>query len=223
MGPDRLFEPEWRFRGLEPEAFEAFAIPGREERRHAIVEGFHPALHALAEDLLERLPGVGERKLHPHLPRLDWPPGYQPFCTWLALSSLDHGYQAGPQLNLGVHRDYVAIRLAWDVAADAFGRFEFRARHGGLGNELADVGAALGLAFRVYASASWPEGSARVFESSEDWAGSFDEVRRRGVWWEIGARYDLPAALGVVTTKELGRETLRVFEGLLPVYDRIRD
>ena len=28
-------------------------------------------------------------------------------CTWLALSREAHGYQAGPQLNVGVHADHV--------------------------------------------------------------------------------------------------------------------
>lgn len=221
MGPDRLFEPEWRFRGLEAGAFDSFSIPDREERRRAIITGFHPALERLGEDLIERLTGSGDDPLHAHVPRLDWPPGYQPFCTWLALSSLAHGYQSGPQLNVGVHKEHVSVRLAWDASADAFGRFEFRSRHGGLGRDLAETSREAGLRFRVYASAPWPAGSRLVFESDEDWMRAFDEVRRRGVWWELGRRYELPDALPVVTSTNLGREALHVLEGLLPLYRRI--
>ena len=65
------------------------------------------------------------RELHAHLPRLDWPRDYQPFCTWLALSHHGQGYLAGPQLNGGVHSSYVAVRLGWDTSQAPFGRFEF--------------------------------------------------------------------------------------------------
>jgi hypothetical protein len=132
-----------------------------------------------------------------------------------------HGYQAGPQLNLGVHVDHVAIRLAWDASADAFGRFEFFCRNGGLGAEMAEVAAEHGLAFRVYASAPWPEGSRLVFESASDWLGAFTEVSRRGVWFELGARHELPAAEELVTSQALGAEAERVLVALLPLYDRI--
>jgi len=216
-----LFRPEPRFHGLDAKAFRAFSIPDREERRGAIVEGFHPALALLGEDLLERLNPLAAVPLHAHLPRLDWPQGYKPFCTWLALSRMAHGYQAGPQLNVGVHVDHVAIRLAWDAAADAFGRFEFFCRHGGLGAELEEAAVSHGLVFRVYAAAPWPEGSRLVFESGADWRGAFDEVGRRGVWFELGARHDLPGAMELVTSGALGEEAARVFVALVPLYDRI--
>jgi hypothetical protein len=216
-----LFRPESRFRGFDEEAFRAFAIQDRDERRRAILSGFHPALQLLSEDLLELLNPLTAVPLHAHLPRLDWPQGYQPFCTWLALSRMAHGYQAGPQLNVGVHGDHVAIRLAWDTSADGFGRFEFLCRHGGLGGDLADVATAAGLAFRVYASARWPEGSHLVFESREDWPGAFDEVKRRGVWFELGVRHELPETIDLVTSPAIGAEASRVLVALLPLYDRI--
>jgi len=216
----RLFDPAWRFPGFEPGAFEAFAIPEREHRRREIVARFHPALEALAEDLVERLsPDAGPR-MHRHLPRLDWPPGYQPFCTWLALSAMSHGYQAGPQLNIGVHRDHVAARLAWDVAADAYGRFEVRCRHGHLGEAFERTASDNALAFRVYAAAPWPEGSRLVYQSDRDWRGAFDEAARRGVFWELGKRWDLPAAAALVATPELGRAILNVLEPLVPLCAR---
>ena len=107
---DLLFEPPLRFEGLPAEGFRVFAIQDREERRRAIINAFHPALHELAEDLLERLGPSAAAPLHAHLPRLDWPRGYQPFGTWLALSREVQGYQAGPQLNVGIHADHVALR-----------------------------------------------------------------------------------------------------------------
>lgn len=210
-----LFEAGGRFRGLDLDAFEVFDIPERERRRRAIVEGFHGALSALGEDLVDTLGAP----LHAHLPRLDWPKTYQPFCTWLALSRLAHGYQGEAQLNVGVHRDHVAARYAWDASADSFGRFEFRARHGGLGETLADLARALGLRFRVYAAAPWPEGSRLVYESESDWGEAFHETARRGVWWEVGARWDLPGSEAVVGTPELGREAARIFRELEPLLD----
>jgi hypothetical protein len=216
-----LFRPAPRFPGLPADAFEAFAIPDRDERRRAIVAGFHPALKLLGEDLLETLSPLTPAPLHAHVPRLDWPAGYQPFCTWVALSHEGHGYQAAPQLNVGIHRDHVAVRLAWDTGAAGFGRFEFLCRHGGVGDRLAAVAREQALAFRVYAAAAWPEGSRRVFESASDWAGTFAEVRRRGVWWELGERYDLPDTAGRVAGGRLLDEAARIFVVLLPHLDRI--
>lgn len=209
------------FPGFRAEAFEVFSIRDRAERRKAIIEAFHPTLRLLAEDLIGALGRAPTTRLNAHLPRLDWPAGYQPFCTWLALSRERHGYQAGPQLNLGVHRDHVAARLAWDTATAAFGRFEFLCRHGGLGADLRTVAAAMEFRFRVYAATGWPEGSRRIFESADDLEGAFEEVRRRGVWFEVGVRHDLPDRLQLVTSPALGDEVLRVFGALLPTYERL--
>lgn len=216
-----LFASPWRFQGLPEAGFRAFAVPERDARRLAIVEGFHPALHALAEDLVERLAPVASFPLHAHVPRLDWPPGYQPFCTWLAISHRAQGYQDDPQLNFGVHRDHVALRLGWDTASAGFGRFQFLSRHGVLGTELRALAEREGLRFRVYAPTDWPDGSTCVFESPEDVAGSFLAAERRGVWWELGARYELPGQLARVCSPEFGPEVERVFRGLLPACERI--
>ena len=212
-----LFGPARRFAGLPEEAFRAFGIPDHERRRRALVEGFHPALRVLGEDLVEAL-GLD---LHLHLPRLDWPPGYRPFCTWLALSPERHGYQGQAQLNIGVHADHVGLRLGWDTAADRFGRFVFLARFGGVGEGLAAVAAGHGLAFRVYASAPWPEGSRLVFASDRDWTGSLEVARCRGVWWEVGVRLDLPSCASRVLGPGLGLEAERIFRPLLPVLERL--
>ena len=154
-----LFESELQFDGLPEAGFDLFELDDRDERRHEIVRTIHPALALLGEDLVERLNSRAEQPLHPHLPRLDWPRDYQPFCTWLALSTEAHGYQAGPQLNVGVHRDYVAVRLGWDTSAPAFGRFEFLASVGDLGQTLRDLVPPDDLRFRVYAASPWPEAS----------------------------------------------------------------
>jgi len=120
-----------------------------------------------------------------------------------------------------VHADHVAARLAWDTTADAFGRFEFRCRAGDLGSALADAASGAGLAFRVYAAAPWPEGSRRVFESVTDWDGAFAEVARRGVWWELGKRWDVPECLGLVTQPAWSDAVADVVLALRPLYDRI--
>jgi hypothetical protein len=216
-----LFEDAPRFQGLPEDGFELFSLPSRLERRRAILSKIHPALEALGEDLVEALSRRAAAPLHAHLPRLDWPRDYQPFCTWLALSREGHGYQAGAQLNVGVHADHVAVRLGWDTGADGFGRFEFLCRHGELRESLPELAASSGLVFRVYAAAPWPEGSTCVFASPDALAQSFDEVRRRGVWWELGRRYELPASRELVCSGRFGGEARRVLEALLPVYDRL--
>lgn len=216
-----LFPPPPKFPGLRREDFEVFAIRDREARRKAIIEAFHPSLKLLAEDLLLGLNESPGPAFHAHLPRLDWPKGYVPFCTWLALSQLPHGYQAGPQLNVGVHADFVAARLAWDTSADAFGRFEFRCRMGRLGESLAETAATAGLAFRVYAAAPWPVGSRCVFTSETDWDQAFVETARRGVWWELGRRWDLPESHPLVGGSAWSGAVADVLRALRPLYDRI--
>jgi hypothetical protein len=216
-----LFEEPAKFKGLPVAGFDTFAIQDSERRRRAIIETIHPALSALGEDLLEALSPRAAEPLHAHLPRLDWPPDYQPFCTWLALSREKQGYQSGPQLSLGVHADHVTARMGWDTSSDLFGRFEFLCRHGDLGGHLLELAAEEGLLFRVYAAAVWPEGSRCVFESPYDLPLSFEEARKRGVWWEVGRRYGLPGAMALVSSAGFGQEVAAVFMAMLPLYDRI--
>ncbi len=218
-----LLPPPPAFTGFPSDAFEAFSVRDRDERRRAIIAAFHPGLKLLSEDLLLALNDGARRPFHAHLPQLNWPKGYVPFCTWLALSTLPHGYQAGPQLNIGVHADFVAARLAWDTAADGFGRFEFRARVAGLHGALTDAASANGLSFRVYAAAPWPEGSHLVFESTSDWEGAFAEVKRRGVWWEIGRRFDLPESRELIASPQLSTRIVETLVPLRALYETIDD
>jgi uncharacterized protein YktB (UPF0637 family) len=215
-----LFDDDPSFTGFPSDRFDVFSMAHREERRRAIIAGFHPQLEVLGKLAVRRLAAIGSKELHAHLPKLNWPPGYQPFCTWLALSVETHGYQDGPQLNLGVHADHVAARLGWDTRSDRFGRFEFLCRHGELGQVLTECAAANDMKIRVYAAARWPRGSRLTFETGTDVAGSFNEVNRRGVWWEIGRRYELPERAEFVDSEDLGRDVLEVFETLFPVYQR---
>jgi hypothetical protein len=216
-----LIPPPSKFPGFRREDFGVFQIREREPRRRAIIEAFHPGLKLLADDLLLVLNEASRAPFHAHVPRLDWPKGYVPFCTWLALSRLPHGYQAGPQLNVGVHADFVAARMAWDASADAFGRFEFRCRVAGLGDALTETAEAAGLSFRVYAAAPWPEGSRCVFASETDWDGAFAEVSRRGVWWELGRRWELPASFDLVGMPAWSEAVSDVMGALKPLYEKI--
>jgi len=216
-----LFDDRPAFTGFQPGDFEVFSIAHREERRRAILAAFHPQLEILGGMLQRRLARAGSHDLYPHLPRLNWPPGYQPFCTWLALSFEAHRYLDGPQLNLGIHADHVAVRLGWDTRLDLFGRFEFLCRHGGLGEELVELAASRRMKIRVYASARWPQGSRLTHETDRDVAGSFDEVRLRGAWWELGRRYDLSTAADLISSPEFGEQAIGIFEALLPFYERI--
>lgn len=215
-----LFDAQQRFTGLPRESFELFSIRTDAERRRAIVEQIHPSLELLAGDLLTPLNERASKPLHAHLPRLDWPRGYRPFCTWLALSRESHGYQSGAQLNVGVHAEHVSVRMGWDGSADAFGRFEFLARHGELGRELAALVEAPEIRYRVFASAPWPTGSRCIHESA-DLPASFDRLRQAGVWWEVGRRYDLPAALEHLCSPAFGADVLTLFGRMLPVYEHV--
>ena len=209
------------FVGLPRGGFELFSIPQREPRRRRILETIHPPLKLLGERLVRGLGRKLPQRLHAHLPQLNWPPGYQPFCTWLALSYEAHGYQEGPQLNLGVHADHVSVRLGWDTRPDLFGRFEFLCRFGGLDRQLVDLCGGFGLKVRVYASARWPQGSRLTFESATEIGRSFDEVRRRGVWWEIGYRFELPQRIEEVSSAEFADRSFELFSLLCPLYDRV--
>jgi len=215
-----LLRPPPRFPGFPRRAFDVFSMPDREERRQAIIGAFHPGLRQLADDLIPVLEEGGGAPLHAHLPQLNWPKGYVPFCTWLTVSREAHGYQSGPQPGVGVHADRVVARLGWDVSTDAFGRFEFLCRHGGLERDFVEVSRSAGLAFRVYAAAPWPAGSRLTFESATDLAGSFQEARRRGVYWELGRRWDLPGSLDRVTTPGWSEDVREVLSALKPLYER---
>ena len=216
-----LLRPPPVFPGFRRESFEVFAIRDREERRRAIIDAFHPVLRLVADDLKPLLDEGPRGAFHAHLPQLNWPKGYVPFCTWLAFSRIPHGYQASPQLNVGIHADHVSPRLAWDVTADAFGRFEFLCRHGGLGALPAEAAATGKLRFRVYAAAPWPVGSRCVLASATDWQGAFDEVARRGVWWELGRLWELPASFEAIGRPAWSDDVRDVFETLKPLYDRV--
>src|SRR5262245_37246167 len=214
-----LLRPPPRFPGLAREAFSAFSVPDREQRRRAIVASFHPALTLLAGDVLAALDPAESDGFHVHLPQLNWPKGYEPFCTWVTLSRQAHGYQAGPQLGVAVHADHVSARLGWDTGASAFGRFEFRCRHGGLGGPLLEVAGAAGLRLRVYAAAPWPAGSRLVFDSATDLSGSFLEAGRRGVFWEVGRRWELAASMERIADPAWSEEVRDVLLALLPLYE----
>jgi len=215
-----LFRRPLEFEGLPEAGFGLFEIRARAERLRAITTTIHPPLNRLGEDLVRQLAPKAAKPLHYFIPRLDWPRDYQPFCTWLVISERSQGYQSGPQLNVGVHADHVAVRLGWDTGSTSFSRFEFLCRHGGLDHELLGLALAEALKFRIYASAPWPEGSRLVCQTDEPLV-ALDEVHRHGLWWEVGRRHDLPEQLKFVCSPELGQEVARLFEHLLPLYQRL--
>jgi hypothetical protein len=145
-----LFRPAARFQGLPASGFAAFDVRDRDARRQAIIDAFHPALKLLGEDLVEDL---GEPALHPPLPRLGWPKGYQPFFTWLALSRQAHalpGSRAAQRRRAPRPR---GLRLGWDASADSFGRFEFLSRTPTWARRWPRWRPRRGFLFRVYAAA----------------------------------------------------------------------
>jgi len=213
-------EAESRFEGLPLTRLAVFDIPDVDLRRQAIIDVFHPPLLALGSELLPRLQPLAETELHILQPRLNWPRSYKPFCTWMAISREKQGYQACGQLNVGMHRDYVAVRLGWDASVPSFGRFEFLCRYRGIGDLLRSTAEEHDLQFRVYGAAPWPVGSELVYVSKKDLAGAFADVRRHGVWFEIGRRYDIPLHEKLLASPAFGDQAAEVFESLMPVYLR---
>jgi uncharacterized protein YktB (UPF0637 family) len=207
-----------QFSGLPVHQLDVLDISDIEQRRQAIIEVFHPPLQALGEELLDILQPSAGTDLHLFQPRLNWPRSYKPFCTWLAISRETQGYQSCGQLNVGVHRDHVAVRLGFDTSVPAYGRFEFLCRFHGLGDRLKELATAHTLEFRVYAAAPWPEGSRMVFDSDHDLTGAFEDVRLHGVWFEIGRRYELPNHADLVGDRRFLEKVVEVFEPLMPVY-----
>ena len=59
------------------------------------------------------------------------------------------------------------------------------------------------------------------FPETTDLPATFDEVNRRGVWWELGRRFEVPGELPLISSAEFGREAAGIFERMLPVYDLI--
>jgi hypothetical protein len=211
-----------RFPGFEPGDFETFRIRDRHHRREEILRLLHPKLKALGEDILSDFRRRGIEGLHPHLPQLNWPPGYEPFCTWLALSTHPHRYQQLAQLNVGVHEPYVSVRLGFDTAGEAFGRFLFLMSHGDLPSVLDRIAAPARLRCRVYRHAPWPEGSRVIFDSGEAFLRGVQAAEREnGNWFEVGrvfTRQDHGVELG---QPEFAATAAGILMDVYPVFRRL--
>jgi hypothetical protein len=212
----------FRFPGFAPEDFETFRIHDRHERREEILRLIHPKLAALGADLLADFRRRGVEGLHAHLPHLSWPPGYQPFCTWLALSSQPHRYQQLAQLNVGVHGPYVSVRLGFDTAGESFGRFLFLMSHGDLHGILARIAVPAGLRCRVYRRAPWPEGSRAIFDSGGDFLrGVRTAEQEGGNWFEVGRIFTRRDHGQDLAKPEFAATAARILVTLYPIFRRL--
>jgi hypothetical protein len=211
----------FRFPGFTREDFAVFSDPDRSRRREAILRVLHPKLAALGEDILADFRRRGIEGLHPHLPQLNWPPGYQPFCTWLALSSHPHRYQELAQLNVGVHEAFVAARLGFDTSGSAFGRLLFLISHGDLKEVLARVAIPTGLRCRVYRRTPWPEGSRAIFDSGEDFQSGVQLAEREGAhWFEVGRTFTKEGSWEELSRSEFASTAASILLALYPVFRR---
>ena len=212
----------YRFPGFEPGDFETFRIRDRHHRREEILRLIHPKLKALGEDILSDFWHRGIEGLHLHLPQLNWPPGYEPFCTWLALSTHPHRYQQLAQLNVGVHEPYVAVRLGFDTAGEAFGRLLFLMSHGDLPGVLDRIAAPAGLRCRVYRQTPWPEGSRVIFDSGEAFLrGVKAAERENGNWFEVGRVFTRQDHGGELGQPEFAATAAGILLDLYPVFRRL--
>ncbi len=212
----------FRFPGFKPEDFLSFRTRDRIRRREEILECFHPKLAALGEDILADFRSRGIEGLYPHLPQLNWPRGYEPFCTWLALSVQPHRYQRLAQLNVGVHEPYVAVRLGFDTAGDAFGRFYFLMCHTDLRDLLGRIAAPAGLRCRAYRKAPWPEGSRAVFDSGEDFLdGVRAAERERANWFEVGRIFGREEHAEDLSRPQFAATAAGILLSLYPIFHRL--
>ena len=212
----------FRFPGFTPEDFTVFGDPDRARRREAILRLLHPKLAALGEDILGDFRRRGIEGLHPHLPQLSWPPGYQPYCTWLALSTQPHRYQDLAQLNVGVHEPFVSIRLGFDTSGFAFGRLLFLISHGDLKEVLARIAVPAGLRCRVYRRAPWPEGSRAIFDSGEDFLKGVQIAERESAhWFEVGKIFTRESAQAELVRPDFAATAARILLILYPAFRRL--
>lgn len=213
---------DFRFPGFTPDDFRLFLIRDRARRREEILRQIHPKLSAMSEDILSDFRKRGIEGLHPHLPHLNWPPGYQPFCTWLALSSQPHRYQDLAQLNVGVHEPFVAVRLGFDTSGFAFGRLLFLISHGDLKETLERIAVPAGLRCRVYKSAPWPEGSRAIFDSGDDFLQGARAAEREGAhWFEIGKTFTRADSEALLSRPEFSAVAAQTLLTLYPAFRRL--
>jgi uncharacterized protein YktB (UPF0637 family) len=212
----------FRFPGFTDEDFTVFRIPERARRREEIIRLIHPKLAALGEDILADFRRRGIEGLYPHLPQLNWPPGYQPFCTWLALSTQSHRYQDLAQLNVGVHEPFVAVRLGFDTSGFAFGRLLFLMSHGDLKEVLARIAVPAGLRCRVYRRVPWPEGSRALFDSGEDFLQAVQIAEKEGAhWFEVGKTFPRESSDVLLTSSEFAATAAQTLLTLYPIFRRL--
>jgi len=213
---------DFRFPGYTPDDFSLFQIRERGARREEIIRRIHPKLSAMSDDILADFRKRGIEGLHPHLPQLNWPPGYQPFCTWLALSSQPHRYQDLAQLNVGVHEPFVAVRLGFDTSGFAFGRLLFLMSHGDLKETLERIAVRAGLRCRVYRAAPWPEGSRAIFDSGEDFLQAVQVAENEGAQWlEIGKTFTRADAGELLARPEFSGIAAQILLTLYPAFRRL--
>jgi hypothetical protein len=212
----------FRFPGFSPEDFSVFSIPNRVQRREEILRLIHPKLAALGEDLISEFRKRGIEGLYPHLPHLNWPPGYEPFCTWLALSSQSHRYLDLAQLNVGVHEPFVAVRLGFDTSGFAFGRLLFLLSHGDLKEVFARIASPAGLRCRVYRRAPWPEGSRAIFDSGEDFLEGVQIAEKEGAhWFEVGKIFTREGSSELLSRPEFAATAMQILLTLYPLFRRL--
>ncbi len=212
----------FRFPGFAREDFETFRIADHHRRREEIIRLIHPKLALLGEDLLADFQSRGIEGLHPHLPLLNWPPRYKPFCTWLAISTQPHGYRQMAQLNVGVHEPYVSVRLGFDTAGEAFGRLLFLMSHGDLAQVLRSIAAPAGLRCRVYTPAPWPEGSRAIFDSGDDFLRGVRAAEQEGGnWFEVGRIFTRQDHGAELARPEFAATAAEILVTLYPVFRRL--
>ncbi|HLO02449.1 MAG TPA: DUF1054 domain-containing protein [Symbiobacteriaceae bacterium] len=114
------------FPHFTPADFDAFDVPGLEDRMAAIKAGPRPKLEALGQLMLPELARLTGRQFFPHIAKHARRKINPPTDTWIAWSTNPRGYKMAPHFQVGLWESHLFIQAG--VIYEAAGRAQFGAR-----------------------------------------------------------------------------------------------
>lgn len=114
------------FPGFTAADFDAFRVPGLEERMTAIKASPRPKLEALGQLMLPELARLTGLDFFPHIARHARRKVNPPTDTWIAWSTNPRGYKMAPHFQVGLWESHLFIQAG--VIYEAAARAQFGAR-----------------------------------------------------------------------------------------------
>jgi uncharacterized protein YktB (UPF0637 family) len=197
------------FPGFTVADFDAFLVPGLEDRMAAIKAGPRPKLEELGRLIapeLERLTGV---PFFPHIAKHARRKINPPSDTWIAWSTNPRGYKMAPHFQVGLWASHLFIQAG--VIYEAVGRAQFGAR-------LLAAPPSLPGHYRWLEDYMVPTGIRQGEMTRADWERIADRLaNRKQADSMVGI--DIPRAEAVTLSgDELFKLVLETFETLVPVW-----